>query len=841
MTGTPQPGEPGTAQVAIIRCDHCGLRVPPARVQAGADRQFCCSGCEQVFAILHETGLEDFYRLRQAQGVAPIPARVAGRRFQDFDDPSFQDSHVQSTGQGTCRITLYLEGVHCAACVWLVERLPSTTEGIASIRLNLPRARAEVEWDPSRTTLSAVARALDSIGYTPHPVQAGQQARLRQSEDRTLLIRFGVAAACAMNLMLVHFALYAGEHHGIDPAFEGFFRWVGFLLTLPVMLFSAKPFYRAAWAGLRHRVPHIDLPIALAILAAFAYSAASTFQGHGPVWFDSIGALVAALLGARYLQARAQRTALDRTESLRGIAFVEFARLVEDDGATREVPASSLEPGMKVEVRSGEILPADGCVLDGRSSLNNAVLTGEPVPVAIAPGAAVHAGATNLGSRIVIQVEAAGEESRVGVLLRLVDDAMSRKAPIVLAADRWSRWFVTAVLFLAAITAIIWWPTSPAAAMEHVVALLVVTCPCALGIATPIAMTVALSRAANRGIFVKNAGVIQELPRVRTVLLDKTGTLTRGESSVLEHDLEPDLASWVSALEDQSAHPIARALQATLPEPDVALPISEVQEEQGRGIRGVVGGRQVLVGNQAFLEGAGVTVEGPRASRAATMASEGQSPVFVALDGMLAGLILVGDPVRQDAAATVVAILDRGLRPIVISGDHPEVVRAVAASLGIPPQDAHGGMAPEEKRDFVQALLDARDATPARDRILMVGDGVNDAAALALADVGVAIQGGTGASIAASDVVLTRTGMIPVLELAEGARLTLSVIRRNLAFSLCYNLAGAALAMAGIVSPLLAAVLMPTSSLTVILSSSLGRTFGAADGRGGRRKAGRGA
>jgi Cu2+-exporting ATPase len=819
------------AAPAAARCAHCGLPVPPAMHRAGDAQQFCCEGCRQVYGILHDWGFDGYYQLLDRQGGRGVPAQVKGRRFDELDDETLLAPHAVTTPRGTRQVRLYLEGVHCAACVWLVEALPRAVDGLLAVRLNLATAVAEIEWDPAQVQLSSVARALDALGYAPHLRQRRDVERLRRGEDRALLIKIGVAAVCAMNLMFIHGALYAGEHQGMEPRFAGFFRLVSLLLALPVVLFSAQPFFRAAWVGLRQRVPHMDLPIAIALLAAFGYSAVTTVTGAGPVYFDSLAALVGLLLGARYLQQRAQRAALERAENLRGVAFVEFARRLGADGLALEVPLAALATGERVEVRAGELIPVDGAVIAGGSSVDNAVLTGESVPQPVAIGDRVHAGATNLGGRLVVEVQATGDATRVGALLRLVDEAMSRRAPIVQLADRLSRGFVLAVLGLAVLAGALAWARGhgdPGLALQQVVALLVVTCPCALGLATPVALTVGLARAARAGIFVKNPDAIERLPRVDTLLLDKTGTLTEGRVQVAAWHGEPRVRALASALEAHSIHPIAQAFRrADAGTLHLAHSVDEVQELAGQGLRGRVDGQAVAVGNQALLQRLAVQPDAAQAAQAQRVLDEGLSPLFVVVDGVVAGVAGLGDVLRADALATLQALRARGLRPRILSGDHPDVVQRVARTLGLPAADALGGLSPEDKRDLVAAEVAARLNAGARGGgVMMVGDGVNDAAALALADVGVAVQGGSGASVVAADVVLTRPGLQPLLELHRGSRGVLAVVHRNLGFSLVYNVVGASLALLGLVGPLLAAVLMPISSLTVIGSSVLQRSFG---------------
>jgi Cu2+-exporting ATPase len=831
-------------------------------VREGETEQFCCNGCRQVYTLVREWGFDQYYRLVLQQQGTIEPARVTGRSFEDFDDERLLAEATDRVGEQRRRTRLYLEGVHCAACVWLVEKLPAVLRGVDDVRLNLGSAVAEITWRPEHTRLSAIARALDRLGYTPHLHRASRIQEVRRTEDRAALARLGVATACAMNLMFLHGALYAGEYSGgMASPYYAFFRWLSFAVAVPVLVYSARPFYQTASAGLRARIVHIDLPIAMALTVAFAASAWNVVRGSGPLWFDSLAMLVAALLGARQLQRGAQRAALERADSLRGVAFLEFARKLTAtspgprdsrdsrnstgtnfehptnssrsnfanlgaDLETVEVPISGLVAGDRVEVRSGELIPVDGVVLAGRSSLDMAVLTGEAASVAVREGDAVNAGATNLGARLVVRVEAAGERTRVGALLAIVQEALAQKPALLRTTDLLARRFVQALLALAAVTGLVWLPAGPAIAVERVVALLVVACPCALGLSIPLALSVALMRAARLGVFIKNPDALERLRTVGTVLLDKTGTLTEGRASVVRWQGEDAVLQFARALEAESSHAVARALRSSAGRPIwVVRTIEDVVEVPGQGISGRLDGREVRVGNRAHVEALGASVPDELDRFAAGAVAEGLSPVFVAVDGRVAGVAGIGDALRPDARATIAALRARGIRVRLLSGDHPDVVRRIAAQLGLPDADALGGLTPEAKRDVVAGLT----AVPGRaGAVVVVGDGVNDAAALALADVGIAVHGGTGPTIVAADIVLTREGVTPLVDILDGARRLRGVIRRNLAFSLAYNTVACGFALAGFVGPLLAALLMPVSSLTVVLSSAFTRTFACA-------------
>lgn len=810
-----------------VCCAHCGLAVATREIRPDDATQFCCAGCRQVFTLVHEWGFDQYYRLIGQQRASLEPARVSGRGFQDFDDEAVQRSASDEVPGQRRRTRLYLENVHCAACVWLVEKLPSALAGVDEVRLNYGSAVADVTWHPARTRLSTVARALDRLGYTPHVHRASQTQAVRRSEDRATLARLGVAVACAMNLMFVSGALYAGDASGMASPYQSLFRWFSLVIFAPVLVFSARPFFQTAVAGLQSGMVHIDLPIALGVAVGAIASAVNVIRGTGALWFDSLAMLVAALLAARQLQRSAQRAALERADSLRGVAFLEFARRIEGDapGAPAiEVPLSALSPGDRVEVLSGELIPVDGVVLSGQSMLDNAVLTGEAVPVRVGEGDAVNAGATNLGARLIVRVDAAGEGTRVGALLAIVQQALARKPRVLQMTDGMARRFVYALLTVAAVAGtVIWMQSGPDVALARVVALLVVSCPCALGLSVPLAMSVALMRAARAGIFIKNPDAFVRLRDAGIVLLDKTGTLTVGRATVARWQGPPHALDAARALEEQSSHPIARAFQSTAGRSlHVVRSVRDVNETASLGIAGRVDGLHVLVGNQALVTASGAIIPADIERAAASMIADGYSPVFVAVSHQVTGVAGIGDALRDDAAATVVSLQQRGVRVRILSGDHPAAVERIGAQLGLPAADAIGGLSPEAKRDEVSRLIADRQRSGA---VVMVGDGVNDAAALALADVGIAVQGGTGATIVAADVVFTRAGVRPLLDLFDGAQRVRSVIGRNVTFSLLYNLSASSLAIAGAIGPLFAAVLMPASSMVVVLSSALTRTF----------------
>jgi Cu2+-exporting ATPase len=791
-------------------CVHCGLPVGRRPVRTAAGEPCCCTGCAVVRDALVEAGYGDTYdRLRAlAPAPAPRPHQPEALALAELDQPAFIEGSTRPV-EGGRAVDLFVDGVHCAACVWLVERLPYEVAGVTEARLDLPRARLSLTFDPARVSLGEVGRWLARFGYAVRPSRP--EAGEATDAERRLLVRVGVAWALAGNVMLVAAALYSGLDAHAGPLATAA-RWFSLALAVPAVGYGAAPFFRRAWASatsawrarsVRHL--HLDTPIALGIAVGFGHSAWATVTGRGEVWFDSVTVLIAALLTARWLQLRSRRRAGEASERL--LALVpRVARRVGPDGQAEVVDLAEIRPGDLVEIPAGEVVPVDGTVETGASRLDRAALTGEARPEPVAPGAAVEAGTTNLQAPLRVRATAVGEGTRVGRLLAWVERGEVRRAPVVLWADRIGGVFVLSVLALAALTAGLWLWLDPAAMPAHVVALLVITCPCALGMATPLALAVAQGRAARAGVFVKSDEAVQRLTEVDTVVLDKTGTLTEGRMDLAEHLGSEAALDLASALEAHATHPIADALvrERGVGEETVA----NVEAVAGQGVRGRVGESAVAVGRPEWVEGLSAPLPDRWRTALATWAEAGHTPVAVAVDGAPAAVLAVGDRVRPEAAALVRRLQAEGKAVHVLSGDAPATVAAVAGALGV--ESAEGGVSPEEKREAVAALQAEGRA------VLMVGDGVNDAAALRQADVGVAVGGGTTAALVAADLFLTRRGLAPLLDALGGAGTAMRTVRRLLAISLGYNALGAAAAVAGLVTPLVAAAAMPVSSLAVV-------------------------
>ncbi|MFN0058468.1 MAG: heavy metal translocating P-type ATPase [Planctomycetota bacterium] len=828
-----------------LRCSHCEEYVPRERVERDASLHFCCRGCETIYHAILNGGFGEYYALRARLGSPPTRtvstpqiAGATGRSYDEFDDDAFARAYTHELADGRRAVRLHAHGLHCAACVWLLERVPQRIPGLARVNVDFGRARLDIEWEPARVRLSEIARAIDSLGYALHPFRGEVAAAAARREDRDLLVRTALSGAIAGNVMAIAFALYGGLAGDMTREYEQLFRWTSLLLSTPAVWFGGSVFVRGAARALRAGFLHMDLPISIGILGGYFGGVWNTVRGNGEIYFDSITVLIFLLLGGRMLQRRQQRRAADSGELLRAL-YPRRARRIESDAEAREilreVPLEALGVGERVEVGPGEVIPVDGVVESGRSTLDVALLTGEAAPQSAAPGTTVHAGTVNLTGTLRLLVEQCGAATRVGRLIERVELETRARARIVQFADQVAGWFVAGVLIVTVCCGAYWTATTPALAFERILALLVVTCPCALGLAIPLALSVALGRAARHGIWIKGGDVLETLARPGIVWLDKTGTITQGRLAVVGFHGDDAARPLVASLERAARHPLGRALatldaDAAPPNPRTAIVATDVEELPGAGIRGLVAGRAVCAGTLDFVRShcGGADLPQSLEQFVATAAELGHTPVVFGIDGHCVAAAAVADPLRPEAMRIVRDLAARGWQVGLLSGDHPKAVERVGRELGLAADHVIGGASPEDKLERLRTAVAAERATAGRRRaaraVVMVGDGINDAAALAVASPGIAVRGGAEAALAAADVYLI-DGIAALPELCDAARSTFQTLWRGLWFSLAYNLAGVAFAVSGHLSPLVAAILMPLSSLTVLGNAMAQRSF----------------
>jgi Cu2+-exporting ATPase len=799
MTARTDPAPPLSRSSAPTRsrCAHCGLDAGPSPRVAGG-KVFCCAGCEAVHAILHQEGLGAFY---ETGGVGSLAARQGRGPGAAAPAPAFGPLDAAGAAE------LDVVGMRCASCAWLIERYLGRRAGVVGVRVSYATATASLRWDPGTTSLGALLAALERIGYRARPAEPRLRALQDDREVRLLQVRTGIALLLAMNVMLASLALYAGEWQGMSGSVREGLRLVASLLALPVVLWAGWPFLRGAIAALRAGHATMDTLVAVGSTAALAASLVGLARG-GPVYFDSAAMIVALVLLGRSIEQGARRRGM---QALRGLLALEpeMARLADGEVV---VPAADLRPGQEVAVRPGERFPCDGTVLSGRSEADEALLTGETRPRGVGPGDVVHGGALNTWGALRVRADRVGADTAVARIVRAVARALSSRAPVERLADRVTAVFVPAVLLLGAATAIGWylWGGGWGRAVMTGVAVVVVACPCALGLATPAALVVALGGAARRGIFFRDAEALERAARVRRVAFDKTGTLTDGAVAVRE--VRP-ASGWsadevlrvAASAERLSEHPVGRSLVAAARAHGLALAEPQgFRAVPGGGVEAGVGGHRVLVGSPGFVRGRQPVPE--------DVGSDG-TLVCVAVDGGLAGSLVTADAVRPEAREAVARLAEAGIESAVLSGDAPAPVLHAASEAGVPAGRVHHGLSPEAKAELVTRWLREGIETA------MVGDGVNDAPALAAAGVGIALGTGTDVALEAADIALSGSDLRAVPEALGIARRARRVVRQNLGWALAYNLAAVPLAVAGLIHPAVAAGAMALSSVSVLLNA----------------------
>ncbi len=830
------------------RCDHCLAEFPEKEVVRlePPGKIFCCTGCRGVWLLVNEEGLGRFYAERQWA----LPGRPVGEVAPPADLSAYP---VTTAADGaSAEVDVAIDGIRCASCVWLNERLLQRTPGVLAARVNYATHRARVRFDPRTIDLPRVLSRIQSAGYEPKPWVETAQAAARDAEVKDLLIRLGTAWFLASQLMIYSAALYAGYFQGMDPGTRSLLEWISIGLAAPVLFSAGAPFWRSTLAGLRHGRFNMDSLVVLGSGAALGFSAWQALHG-GEVWSDTAAMIPTLVLTGRYVEARARRAASEAVARLATLRPREARLVARGGGAPGEaaapaparlpgrpggeadaplVPVDQLRAGDLIRVVPGERIPLDGRVVEGSSDTDEALVTGESRPVPKGPGAAVIGGTINLHGSLLLEVTRVGEETVLAGIIRAVQEAQEQKPRLQALADRVVGVFVPAVLVLAALTAGFWlWRGAGVErALLTSIAVVVIACPCALGLATPVAVLLATGLASARGLLVKGGDALEVAGGVREVLLDKTGTVTRGRPALRAIvDLRgtaaasgraAQLLELAAAVERRSEHHVGRAVvEAARALPAAPEPaVSGFAAVPGRGVAAEVDGAPVLIGSRAFLQERGVAVAAEAEARAAPFEADGDTVAWLARAGRAEALLVISDPIRDEVPAALARLRALGLSVSIVSGDARATTAAVAARLGV---EAVAEASPQEKR----ALVAARQA--AGRRVAFVGDGLNDAPALTQADVGVAMGRGTDVTMESADAVLVRDDLALLPDLVLLGRRATAVIRQNVFWAFFYNVVAIPLAVAGVLHPIVGAAAMAASSAFVVGNSlRLRSTFG---------------
>jgi len=802
-------------------CYHCGLIVPKGTnytvVINSKVQPMCCAGCEAVANAIVQNGLTAFYQHRTTNSDRPedlIPAEL-----QIYDNENLQQRFVRSEqGSSIREASLILEGIVCAACVWLNEKHINQLEGVVDFRVNYTTHRAHLRWDSQHIALSDILQAITAIGYQAHPFDASRLENLQKKEKATALRRIAISGVGMMQVMMIAIALYIGADSDMQATTEKFLRWISLLLTTPVVFFASSGFFIAAWRDLRRKHLGMDAPVSIAILSAYLASCWATVTGTGEVYFDSVNMFTFFLLVGRYLEMSARHQA--------GKVAEELIRLLPDStirinpqGEQETVIVSELVLGDILLIKAGEIIPADGIVTTGKSSVNEALLTGESLPVDKVKGDKLIGGTVNSDSPLQMKVATLGENTVLSAIVRLLDQAQAEKPRLHHIADKISAWFVLGMLVIAAMVFSFWslyltTPESMTDAFWITLSVLVVTCPCALSLATPVALTATTGHLTQKGILTTRGHALETLAMVNHVVFDKTGTLTQGKLAVTQVEVvdavsKIECQNLAASFEAQSEHPVAKAIQQL---PHQLLVVEGLQSIAGKGLEGQCEGKKYRIGTMAFVQQWFTkALPLPKQWQYEQDDNRPESRVYlVNKEGWLACFTLE-DTLRTEAVGVVAELHKQGIKTTLLSGDNDTVVGIVARKLQI--SNAISQLLPKDKLNELVKIQQSGDI------VLMIGDGVNDAPVLAKANVSIAMGQGAQLAQASADMVLLSENLTHLPESLVMARKMMRIIKQNFIWAIGYNLLAVPLAASGLIVPWMAAIGMSASSLVVVLNA----------------------
>lgn len=791
-------------------CFHCGEPVPSnGRFSVTVNdkiESLCCPGCEAVANAIVFGGLESYYKFRTELPPRPELSESELAELQVYDAPELLKEFVHLNEQGIAETTLAIDGITCAACAWLIENQINNLEGVEYTGVNLSAQRATLRWNITQLPLSKLLAEFKSIGYSAQPWQADEQQQKLEKEQKTAMRRLIVAALGSMQAMMFGISLEAGTlANFMEEEFIILFQWLSFFVTTPVVVYSAWPFFKSALNELKNRRLNMDVPVSLAIGLGYIASVWALITNTGELHFYAIAMFTFFLLFGRYIEMRTRHRIGNAGNALQEL-IPQAAILLDENQQEIYLPSRNLKPGDLILVKPGHTLPIDGVIISGHSSVNQATMTGEYLPISCHPGHQVLAGTQNIDSPLTVRVEKTGQDVRLASISRLSERALAEKPRIASLANEVSRYFVAALLVVALVVFIAWLTIDPSRAFWVLVALLVVTCPCALALATPTALAVANATLARQGVLITRGHVLEGLAKADHIIFDKTGTLTEGRLELksvhwLGVDDDPRQAhikSYAAALEAQSEHPIARAF-AQMRDPNLIA--ESIQAFTGKGLSAEIAGQEYRLGRADFAW-TKQTLVPPEQEGQWLLFADNQTPLC---------WFRLSDQLRSDSQAMLAELRDMGITFELLSGDQEGSVKNIAKELGITHFTANA--TPELKLEHLKMLQN-------RGRqVIMVGDGVNDVPVLAGAQVSIAMGDATDLAKTSADTLLLSSRLIKIPQAIKKARMTHQVIKQNLMLSLAYNLIALPAASMGLVPPWLAAVGMTSSSLLVVLNA----------------------
>ena len=792
-------------------CFHCGQPVPEGSNYTveieNKSRDMCCTGCEAVAQAIVTNNLVDFYKHRTDKSQTPenlVPAELRDLQIYDYDN--LQKTFVRSEKGGAIReASLILEGIVCAACVWLNEKHVLSLKGVIDFRVNYSTHRASLKWDNSQIQLSDILKSITNIGYHAHPFDSGRLDTLQKKEKSAALRRIAIAGIGMMQVMMLAISLYIGESGDMTDSTRNFLRWTSLIITTPVLLFASRIFFVSAWRDVKRWQLGMDVPVSIAMGAAYLASVWATVTQAGDVYFDSVTMFTFFLLTGRYLEMIARHKAGQVADALVRLVPATATRLENNKQET--VAVSELELGNTLLIKPGETVPADGVVIEGSSSTNESLLTGESLPLSKNIGSELIGGTVNIESPLFMRVEKLGDSTILSGIIRLLERAQSEKPNLAKLVDKAAVWFVSILLLIAVTVFTAWYFVSPSDAFWITLSVLVVTCPCALSLATPAALTAATGALTEKGVLTTRGHALETLAKLTHIVFDKTGTLTHGKLKVSEIQLlgsenKNQVKTLAAGIESSSEHPIAQAITALTTEPKI---FSNFISESGKGVEGSYQNQSYRLGTYAYV----AELSGKETQQSPTSVSTTQ--IFLGRKNEWLANFILHDEIREEAAKVIQTLKKQGLNISLLSGDSQLAVNGVAEQLGI--QNAIGDLLPENKLQHLQTLQNQGEI------VAMVGDGVNDAPVLASANVSLAMGNGSQLAQASADMVLLSENLEQIPTAVEVSRKMQSIVRQNFSWAIGYNIVAIPLAAMGLILPWMAAIGMSMSSLLVVLNA----------------------
>ncbi|MBF0276575.1 MAG: heavy metal translocating P-type ATPase [SAR324 cluster bacterium] len=809
-----------------MACGHCLLPLAKERIaiDSAPEQLFCCYGCASVWQFINGSGLDAYYQKREKTPSETISQLLSAKTNDDFsryDQDNVAQLYIQKNKDGLNSADLMVDGIHCAACIWLIEQFLLKQKGVVEASLNFGNHRAHVVWNPDEAHFSEILQRFQQIGYSALPYDASIQEQKSRDAFRQMVIRLAVAAFCAGNVMMLSVSLYAGYFSGIEDEYKFLFEFISGVLTLPVIFYSAVPFWQGAWRALKIRQPNMDFLISLGIGVTFSASVVALMSNAKSTYFDSCTMITFFLLISRTLEHLTKNQVSSITERLTQLS-PQFATLISANNKETLIPHENIQTNDLLLVRQGDTIPVDGIVMTGKAEIDESALTGESMWRFVNEKSSVIGGSISQNGSFVMKATAVGRETMLNRVVQMIEQATQKKTRIQRIADRVASWFVWVVLLLTFGTWAYWTflgtPHSQPA-WYIAVSVIIIACPCALSLATPTAILAGTGIASKRGILIKGGDILEQASEMSEIVFDKTGTLTSGEMEVISvQDLSisrfEDWFRLALSLEAEVNHPIAKALRLFGEKKSLtasAFKVGSVEQHPGKGISGQVDNRLILVGNREFLNTNQVFVPEKTENSVRVSKTLPNVEVFVAIDRILCGQLILKDQLRNGAEQSIQSLKKAGKHIHILSGDRQEIVDFIAKQLGI--DQAHGNLMPDQKLEYLQKLqLSGK-------KVMMLGDGINDAPSLQQADLGVALGNAADISLEAADVVLLQSQLNGAVELLQISQKTTQVIRQNLGISLAYNALTIPLAMMGWVNPLFAASAMAFSSIFVTLNA----------------------